>query len=38
MILIGFWLLGMIDDRLEDEDFDLIAENTGIQLQRVCYV
>ena len=26
--LIGF------DDRLEDEDYDLIAENTGIQLQR----
>lgn len=22
------------DDRLEDEDYDLIAENTGIQLQR----
>lgn len=22
------------DDRLEDEDYDLIAENTGLQLQR----
>lgn len=26
--------LSGFDDRLEDEDYDLIAENTGIQLQR----
>ena len=28
-------LVAEIDDRLEDEDFDLIEENLGIQLQRV---
>lgn len=37
--VVGFkWIrlpFSEIDDRLEDEDYDLIAENIGIQLPRV---
>lgn len=25
------------DDRLEDEDYDLIEENLGVKLERVCF-
>ncbi len=26
------------DDRLEDEDYELLEENLGVKVQRVCYV
>ena len=36
--MVFMYLFSAIDDQLEDEDYALIAENTGIQIQRVgCY-